>query len=111
MTINGTIYLQGFERHDHGDDGIVFLRYQEELNDERKAEINKSPMYYGGRDVDIYTLSIPKPKERKFDACVVLIRTSKNKYTVTAFDQKRIITFKAESLDEVQKCCNKFFNC
>lgn len=110
MTINGGIYLHGFERHDRGDAGIIFLRYREEQREEEKAEIHKNPMYYGGRrDTDNYTLIIPKPHERKFDACVVLIRTSKNKYTVTAFDDVGIIMFKSESLDDVQKRCNEFF--
>ena len=117
MTINGSIDLRGFERKDRGDDGLIFLRYREaqmnEQNDEkkaeRKAEIYKSPMYYHGPDTEHYTLTIPKPPERKFDACAVLVRTSKNKYTVTAFDDVHIIMFKSESLDDVQKRCNEFF--
>ena len=109
MTINGIINLRGFEQHDRGDGGIIFLRYREEQKDEREAEICKSPMYYRGRDADTYMLTIPKPQERKFDACAVLVRTSKNKYTVTAFDDVHIIMFKSESLDDVQKRCNEFF--
>ena len=109
MTINGDIYLYGFEKYDKGDEGIVFLRYQEEQKDERKAEINYSPMYYGGRDTDNYTLSIPKPRGRRCNACAVVKRTSKNKYTVTAFDDDRIIMFKSETVDDVQKGLNEFF--
>lgn len=109
MTINGNIYLRGFEKHDHGDEGIVFLRYLRKEKDERKAEIYKSPMYYGGLDADSFIINIPKPQERKFDACVVLTRSSKNKYTVTAFDNEHILLFKSDSLDDVQKRCNEFF--
>lgn len=109
MTINGDIYLYGFEKHDRGEEGIIFLRYREDEKDERKAEINKSPMYYGGRDTDNYMLIIPKPRERKFDACAVVVRTSKNKYTITAFDDKRIINFKSETVDDVGRSLNEFF--
>ncbi len=109
MVINGYIYLDGFVKQDKGEEGIVFLRYQKEQADERKAEIHFNPMYYGGRDTDNYTLIIPKPRERKFDACAVVKRTSKNKYTVTAFDDDHIITFKSETVDEVQKGLNEFF--
>lgn len=110
MTISGDIYLYGFDKYDKGDEGIVFLRYQEEKKDERTAEIHASPMYYGGRDTDNYTLSIPKPRERKFNACAVIKRTSKNKYTVTAFDDDRIIMFKSETADDVGRSLNTFFN-
>ena len=49
MEINQNFYLYGFQRYDKGEDGAIFVRYSEQ-KDERKAEINASPMYYGGRD-------------------------------------------------------------
>ena len=45
MKINNEFSLFGFDRENRGEDGAVFLRYEEPKDDERKVEISKSPMY------------------------------------------------------------------
>ena len=110
MKINNEFSLFGFDRENRGEDGAVFLRYEEPKDDERKVEISKSPMYYGGFDTENYVLSVPKPKAKRLVACVVVARTSKNKYFITMFDKKAIITFRATSWDDIQESCKQFFN-
>lgn len=109
MKIERGIYLQGFEQYNKGEDGIVFLRYREQKKEERKAEIRNAPSYYGDYGTEGYILTIPKPQERKFDAGAVVIRTSKSRYTVIAFDNDRMEMFKFENIEEVRKGLNAFF--
>lgn len=109
MKIERSLYLHGFEQYDKGEDGLVFLRYREEKKEERKAEIRLAPSYYGERGTESYILSVPKPQERKFDAGAVVIRTSKSRYTVIAFDENRMEMFKFENLDELGRGLNDFF--
>ncbi len=109
MKIESNIYLHGFEQYSKGEGGIVFLRYREEKKDERKTEIRLAPSYYGERGTESYILSIPKPQERKFDAGAVVIRTSKSRYTVIAFDENRMEMFKFENVDDLRRGLNDFF--
>ncbi len=108
MTVSRDFNLDGFYRENKGEDGAVFLRYSED-KDERTAEIRKTPMYYGGADTENYILSVPKPRGKTVDACVAVVRTSKNNYIVTAFDRTGLITFKSESLNDVAERCTEFF--
>ena len=110
MKINNEFSLFGFDRENRGEDGAVFPRYREPKEDKRKAEITKSPMYYGGFDTENYTLSVPKPKAKELVACVVVARTSKNKYFITMFDKMAITTFRATSWDDIERSVKYFFN-
>ena len=51
MTIKNEFKLKGFTKIDAGDEGAVFVRYDEPPKEERKreAELRETPMYYGGR--------------------------------------------------------------
>lgn len=109
MEINKNFDLYGFTRHDKGESGAVFLRYSEQ-KDERKAEINATPMYYGGRDSVSYTISVPKPKEKLLTGCAIVTRSSKNLYQATVFNKTRIETFRAEALGEMISLIEKFFS-
>ena len=108
MKISNSFNLWGFKREDRGEDGAVFVRYSEQ-KDTREAEINASPMYYGGRDTVNYTISIPKPKEKILTGCAIVTRSSANKYQATVFDQTRIRAFNATALGELLRLCERFF--
>lgn len=108
MEINRNFYLYGFQRCDKGEDGAVFLHYSEQ-KDERKAEINASPIYYGGSDTVNYSISIPKPKEKLLTGCAIVTRSSKNIYQATVFDETRIESFRAEALGDLNRMVEKFF--
>ena len=137
MTISNDLYLDGFQKINCGEDGMVFVRYSKPEADERaaeivikgypildkvgKAEISKSPMYYGGRDTENYDismslnvmfplrLSVPTPKERVINAFVAVIRGSKNRYTVTLYENGRLEFYKSGSIKEKKKICEQFF--
>lgn len=109
MIIHDGFYLNGFTRMDKGEAGAVFVRYAEEDEDKRKPEIKETPMYYGGADTMNFTLTIPKPRPRKMTACAIVTRSSKNCYSATVFDERRIETFKESSLNDLRTACAAFF--
>lgn len=108
MEINRNFYLYGFERHNKGEDGAVFIRYSDQ-KDERKAEVNALPMYYGGSDTLNYTISVPKPRGKLLTGCAIVTRSSKNIYQTTVFNETRIESFRAESLGDLNRMVEKFF--
>ena len=103
MEIAARLNLYGFERKDLGDQGAVFLRYETPQKDERKSEIRESPMYYGGRDRVSYVLSVPIPLAKQVVGAVIVERTSKSRYTVSAWVNGRIANFSATSIEDIQK--------
>ena len=107
MKISYSFNLWGFKREDRGEDGAVFVRYEEQ-KDTRKAEINAS-IYGGMRDTVNYTISIPKPKEKILTGCAIVTRSNANKYQATVFDQTRICSFNATALGELLRLCERFF--
>ena len=108
MEIKDGFYLTGFTRQDKGDEGAVFVRY-EDVEDTRKPEIRETPMLYGGAGTVNYTLSVPKPQPRKVSACAIVTRSSKNCYQAMAYDAKRIESFRADSLDALRRMISAFF--
>ncbi len=109
MEINNSFYLQGFRRMDMREAGAVFVRFEAPTAEKSAASIEKAPMYYHGKDNACYMLTVPKPQAEKLTACAVVTRTSKNRYSATAFDETRIQDFYAETLSELQASLNKFF--
>lgn len=109
MVIQDGFYLNGFTRIDKGEAGAVFVHYAEESEDKRAPEIMETPMRYGGADTVNFALSIPKPRPRKVTACAVVTRSSKNCYSATVYDERRIETFKKSSLNDLRKRCAAFF--
>ena len=103
MEIAARLNLYGFERKDLGDQGAVFLRYETPQKDERKSEIKESPMYYGGHDRVSYVLSVPIPLAKRVTGVVLVERTSKSRYTVSAWVRDRIANFSATSIEDIQK--------
>lgn len=109
MIIQSGFYLSGFTRRDLGEEGAVFVHYEEPPTNARGAEIKETPMYYGGPDTANYTLSIPKPKAKEITACAIVTRTSKNCYQASVFDKKHIGNYKADTLDGLRRICADFF--
>lgn len=108
MIIQNGFYLHGFTRIDKGEAGAVFVHY-DETADTRAAEIRETPLLYGGENTANYTLSIPKPRPLKITACAVVTRSSKNCYAATVYDERRIETMRADSLDGLRKKVAEFF--
>lgn len=106
MIIHDGFYLNGFTRMDKGEAGAVFVHYAEEGEDKRAPEMKP---IYGGADTVNFTLFIPKPRPRKVTACAVVTRSSKNCYSATVYDERRIETFKESSLNDLRKRCAAFF--
>lgn len=110
MIIGDRFYLPGFTRKNMGEDGAVFIRYAaEDGGDERKPEIRESPMYYGGGGTVNFVLSVPKPRPQTVTGCAIVTRTSKNCYSATAYDERRIGTFKKSSLNDLCSALEVFF--
>ena len=103
MEISARLVLYGFDRKDMGEQGAVFLRYETPPKDERKSEIKESPMYYGGRDCVSYLVNIPKPRAAEIAGVVIVERTSKNRYAVSAWMNGKITSFSATSIEDIQK--------
>ena len=109
MIIQSGFYLSGFTRIDKGDAGAVFVHYEEEEQDTRKPEIKETQLLYGGAGTQNFTLSIPKPKARKVTSCAVVTRTSKNCYQATVYDERRIESYREETLGGLRRTVAKFF--
>lgn len=108
MIIQNGFYLHGFTRIDKGEAGAVFVHY-ENTQAAEPAEIRETPLLYGGENTANYTLTIPKPKPPKITACAVVTRSSKNCYTSTVYDEQRIETMRADSLDGLRRKVATFF--
>ncbi len=113
MTIKNEFKLKGLTKIDAGDEGAVFVRYDEPPKEERKreAELRETPMYYGGRDTLNFTLSVPIPRrfDRSVTALAIVTRSSKSRYTAICYHDRRIETFRADTLGGLQKCVDRFF--
>lgn len=109
MIIHDGFYLKGFTRLDKGEEGAVFVHYEDEAGESRAPEIREAPRYYGGADTANFTVSIPQPKARKITACAIVTRSSKNCYQATAYDERRIKYFKADTLDGLRRAVAEFF--
>lgn len=107
MEISARLVLCGFTRKDMGEQGAVFLRYETPSRDNRKSEIKESPMYYGGRDYVSYLVNIPKPRAAEIAGVVIVERTSKNRYAVSAWVNGKITNFSATSIEDIQKAVGK----
>ena len=110
MIIQNGFYLSGFTRLDMGEEGAVFLHYADDPAEHIvKPEIKETPLYYGGEGSFNYTLSIPRRPPRKITSCAIVTRTSKNCYQAMAYDEKRIESFRADSLDGLRRDVATFF--
>ncbi len=109
MIIYDGFYLNGFTRIDKGEAGAIFVRYADEEQDKRKPEISETPLLYGGAGTANYTITIPNPRPRKISDYAIVTRTSKNRYSATIHDEKRIDTFHSESLDGLRRRVAEFF--
>ena len=94
--------LYGFERLDMGEEGAVFVRY------ERRGEpaVKEQAAFIGCRDYERLVVEQPL---RCATACAIVTRTSKNRYSATAYAGKRIQTFKHTSTDGLRSALEKFF--
>lgn len=111
MQIKNDFCLRGFEKIDKGDEGAVFVRYDNPQPPKGEPEIIESPLRYGGGHVLNYTISIPSPATapRKVIACAIVTRTSKNCYTANCFNEKNIATYRRESLNALNEAVAEFF--
>ena len=106
MEISGKLVLHGFTRINAGDRGAVFVRYETPRADDRKAEVRESPMYYGGKDYVSYMVNIPKPRTAAVTGVVIVERTSKNRYRVSAWAGGTIENFSTANTDEIVRTVN-----
>lgn len=108
MEIKSEFYLTGFTRIDKGEQGAVFVRYDEPAEKERRPEINDAYMNYGGKNADSYILTIPQ-NPRKVVAAAIVTRTSKNIYSATVFGERHIDTLKSDTLNGLRRKVAEFF--
>ncbi len=104
MKVSSDFDIKGFERYDKGEQGVVFVRYSNRA--QVPPQIQNTPLLYGGERMDSFVLSLARSE---IVECAVIIRPSKNRYTVTAFKKDEIVIFKVEGLEELQAECYKFF--
>ena len=106
MEIKSEFYLNGFTRIDKGEQGAVFIRY-DDLNERKDTPaINEGYLNYGGMNSESFVVSIPA---RNAISAAIVTRTSKNRYSATAFGVWKISTFYDESLSGLRKQVAKFF--
>ena len=103
MEIAARLSLYGFERKDLGEQGAVFLRY-ETPQDEEEAEICRQRTW--DREMVQYVVTVPRPQARQVSGVVIVERTSKSRYTVSAWAGGKIGNFSATSIDEIQNRVN-----
>ncbi len=109
MTIGDDFYLTGFTRNDMGEQGAIFLRYDEPKNDNRKPQIEEYGVRYGADNSVNYIITIPKPMPRKIVACAIVTRSSRSRYSATCYDNKRIGEFHTDTLNGLRKLVAEFF--
>lgn len=90
-----------WRRRDLQDGAAVFMRQEEPPNDTRRAEVQPSPMYYGGRDMMTYMIHLPIPYAKNTTGCVIVQRPSKNRYAVAAWVGEIAELFSASSTEEI----------
>ena len=106
MEIKSGFYLTGFSRIDLGEQGAVFIRY-DELNERKDTPaINEGYLNYGGKNAESFIVSIPS---RNVISAAIVTRTSKNRYSATAFGTRLIRTICDESLDGLRRQVAHFF--
>ena len=108
MNIGNWFSLDGFTRMDMGEEGAVFIKYAEDHKDERTTKF-KETTPYSWADTLMYTITIPKPRPRHVTQCAVVTHSSKNCYSATIFDKRRIATFKTSSVRALEQRCKYFF--
>ena len=59
MEIKNAFYLTGFTRIDKGEQGAVFVRYDEPSERKGKPSINEAYLNYGGKGSESFILSMP----------------------------------------------------
>lgn len=109
MIIYNEFYLAGFTRIDKGEEGAVFVRIEYPPEDVLpKPEIISTPMQHGKNNTNSYILVMPKFMAT-ITACAIVKRSSKNCYSATVFDEKRIQTFRSDSLNRLRRIVADFF--
>lgn len=108
MNIGNWFSLDGFTRMDLGDEGAVFIRYAEDDKDGRTPELKETTPNLWTSSFE-YTIKIPKPRPRRVSGCAVVTHSSKNCYSATVFDERRIATFKESSEWRLELRCIDFF--
>lgn len=103
MIIYDSFYLSGFTRIDKGEAGAVFVQYGEPV---KTFGSEMECLSWHGAKSATYAISLPA---RPVVACAIVTRTSKNNYTATVFDERRIETFRAHSLDSLRRTVADFF--
>ncbi len=101
MEIKDAFYLTGFTRIDKGEQGAVFVRYDEPSERKSAITINESFLNYGGRNSENYNISIL--------AAAIVTRTSKNRYSATVFGERLIDTLYSSTLDGLRVKAEAFF--
>ena len=109
MIIGNDFYLTGFTRKDMGEQGAVFLRYDDPPIDMRVPQIEEYGLKYGGPNSANYIITIPKPLPRKIGACAIVTRSSRSRYAATCYDDKRITEFHTDTLNGLRKLVSEFF--
>ena len=112
----------GFERSICSDGSMFFQRWEKPAavedtsKDERKVEVQESCMYYGGRNMISYIVSIPRPLDPlpppkpRCIGSVLLVRSSQNRYRIAAQRGSERVEFNAVStLKEVVEFVESFF--
>ncbi len=107
MEIKNGFYLTGFTRIDKGDEGAVFVRYDDLKERKGKPAINEAFLNYGGKNTENFIISVPC---RNVVSAAIVTRTSKNRYSATVFGVRLIRTFYADSLDGIRNTVANFFD-
>lgn len=102
MEIKSGFYLTGFTRIDKGEQGAVFVRY----DNPGAPSINEAFLNYGGKNSENFILSMPA---RNVISAAIVTRTSKNRYSATVFGVRSISSFCADSLDGLRNIVATFF--
>lgn len=106
MEIKSDFYLSGFTRIDKGEEGAVFVRYDEVKGRGNNPMINEAYLNYGGNNAESFIVSVPS---RNVVSAAIVTRTSKNCYSATAFGERHIDTFKSDSLNGLRLKVTAFF--
>ena len=105
MEIAARLSLYGFERKDLGERGAVFVQYETPTSGEDEADIHRQRTW--NREMVQYVVTIPRPQARQVAGVVIVERTSKSRYTVSAWAGGKIENFSATSIDEIQNRVNE----
>ena len=78
----------GFRRFDMGERGAAFLRFEVPETDTRKAEVREESSYCYS-EFKSYTVRVPLPRTPVVTGIVIIERTSKSRYSVSACGRDR----------------------